>query len=345
MKKIALIITVLTIALCITACGNKSSKSSSKVAEDTTTSSIKDKRAQVLKYLYDISGKKTLAGQHNREPSAEPSMWTDSIKKITGKYPALWSCDFLFQQENIDNRWTMIYEAEREFNKGAVVSLMWHACPPDMDEPCGWDPGVLNNMLTDEQWKDLLTEGTSLNKRWIKRMDEISVYFEYLQEKNVIVLFKPFHEMNQRLFWWAGRPGENGTAKLYRYLHDYFTKTKGLNNIIWVWDMQDIDRTFEAYNPGDKYWDVFAFDIYDKGYDKSWYDYILPIVGNKPMAIGECAKLPTEELLESQPRWIYFMDWAELVVKENDRNSIKTLYNAPRIITLDQMPGWKGKSI
>ena len=54
--------------------------------------------SQVLDYLYSISGKQTLAGQHNKEPNAEPSKWTDTIKVITGKYPAFWSGDFLFQR-------------------------------------------------------------------------------------------------------------------------------------------------------------------------------------------------------------------------------------------------------
>ena len=38
----------------------------------------------VLKYLYSISGTKTLAGQHNREPNAEPVKWTEYIHQTTG---------------------------------------------------------------------------------------------------------------------------------------------------------------------------------------------------------------------------------------------------------------------
>ena len=85
---------------------------------------------RVLDYLYSISGKKTIAGQHNKEPNAVPAMWTDFIKETTGKYPALWSGDFLFQQDNIDNRWKMIKEARKQWDNGAVINLMWHACHP-----------------------------------------------------------------------------------------------------------------------------------------------------------------------------------------------------------------------
>jgi len=293
---------------------------------------------RVLPYLQSISGTKTLAGQHNKEPNAEPAKWTDFIRKTTGKYPALWSGDFLFQQENIDQRWKMIKAARKQYREGAVVNLMWHACPPGSGEPCGWDPGLLNQLLTDAQWQELITDDTSLNKAWKARMDGIAVYLQYLKDHNVEVLFRPLHEMNQGKFWWGGRPGPNGTARLYQITHDYLQKTKGLANLIWVWDMQDMSRDFAQYNPGEAYWDVFAFDVYDQGYDKSWYDYILPIVGQKPMAIGECATLPTPEILAAQPRWTFFMSWAELVQEKNSVEAIQRIYNDPRVLTRDELP-------
>ncbi len=294
-----------------------------------------------LDYIKSISGKKTLAGQHNKEPNADPDKWTRFIKETTGKYPALWSGDFLFQQDNIDDRWKMVLEAKKQWDRGAVINLMWHACPPDQGEPCGWDPGLLNAQLDDEQWVELITKGSPLNEAWKARMDDIAIYLRYLKNNGVEVLFRPFHEMNQGLFWWGGRPGPKGTAELYRITHDYFTKTKGLSNLIWVWDMQDMSRDFEEYNPGNEYWDIFGFDIYDNGYDISWYNYILPIVGDKPMAIGECSRLPSPEILEAQPRWVFFMPWAELVKQGNTKEQIIEIYDHPAVISREEMPGWK----
>lgn len=293
-----------------------------------------------LNFLYEISGKKTVGGIHNREPNAEPARWTNYIHETTGNYPALWSGDFLFQKENMDNRWTMIFEAERQWNKGALINIMWHGCPPDQGEPCEWDPGLLNAQLDDDQWEEIITDGTPLNKIWKTRMDEISVYLYYLKEKGVEVLFRPLHEMNQGKFWWGGRPGPKGTAELYRITRDYMEKEKGLDNLIWVWDMQDMSWDFEDYNPGQEYWDVFAFDVYERGFDKEWYDYILPIVGDKPMAIGECSKLPSVKMLKEQPRWTFFMPWSELVKSSNTEKEIIKLYNDKRVIMLEDMPGW-----
>ena len=296
---------------------------------------------RVLRYLYEISGKKTVAGQHNQEPNADPDRWTEYIYRTTGKYPALWSGDFLYQQENIDDRWTMIKEAKKQWDNGAIINIMWHACPPHQGEPCKWNPGVLHSHLSKEQWQELLTNGSSLNTIWKRRMDDISIYLQYLEDNGVEVLFRPFHEMNIGAFWWGDKPGPNGAPRLYQITRDYMEKEKGLTNLIWVWDMQDVSKDFSEYNPGNDYWDVFAFDVYGPGYDSTWYNYILPIVGNKPIAIGECAKLPPSNFLSSQPRWTFIMPWAGMVKESNSEHTIRTFYGHPNVITLDKMPGWK----
>jgi mannan endo-1,4-beta-mannosidase len=296
-------------------------------------------RLKSLNYLYSISGKKTASGQHNREPNVQPAKWTSAIDSLTGHYPRLWSGDFLFQADNIANRGAMIAEAKRQWKKGALVNLMWHACNPARLQPCGWDSlGVLSHM-TDTQWQQLLTDGTPINTRWKQMMDEVAVYLQDLEDSGIDVFFRPLHEMNQGLFWWGGRRGPTGTAQLYRLTHDYFTKTKGLSNLIWIWDMQDflsLATDLTDYNPGSEYWDVAALDIYDgsTGYSDYKYNAMLKVAGNKPIAIGECQVLPTPAQLTAQPRWTFFMGWAELVFSNNTPAVIKALYDSPNVENL-----------
>src|SRR5690606_36778343 len=128
-------------------------------------------------------------------------------------------------------------------------------------------------------------------------------------------------------------------AELSRVTRDYMEKEKGLDNLIWVWDMQDMSCDFEDYNPGQEYWDAFAFDVYERGFDKEWYDYIVPIVGDKPMAIGECSKLPSVKMLRDQPSWTFFMPWSELVKSSITEKETIKLYNDTRVIMLEYMPG------
>ena len=296
--------------------------------------------SQPLDFLRGISGSQTVAGQHNREPNSEPALWTNWIYDTTGKFPGLWSGDFLYEQDDIDDRGTMIDEAKSQWEQGALINLMYHAAPPDLGEPCNWDPGVINHPLSDDQWNDLITDEGYLNTQWRARLDVISVFLQNLKDSGVQVLWRPFHEMNQGEFWWGGRPGPQGTLRLYQITHDYMVGTKGLTNLTWVWDVQDLDFTWADYNPGDGYWDVFAMDMYGDGYTTEKYTTMLQIAGDSPIAIGECEVLPTAEELTAQPRWTFFMAWAELVQSGNSVQQIQDLYNAANVITLGQMPGW-----
>lgn len=291
----------------------------------------------VLDYFRAISGKQVVAGIHNREPNSHPAQQTDRIQKLVGRYPALWSGDFLFSAADVSNRWTMIDECRRQWEGGSIVQLMLHVAPPNQPEVCKWRGGVLSH-LSDEQWKDLITDGGALNQAWKSRLDGYAVYLTYLKTNGVTVLFRPHHEMNQKDFWWGGRKGADGTARLYQITHDYLVRNKGLTNLIWVWDMQDMSRDFADYNPGSAYWDIFAFDVYGDGYNPSWYNYILPIVGNKPMAIGECDRLPNPALLGAQPRWCFFMSWSELTFSKNSEQQILELYNSSRVVTRERLP-------
>ena len=299
-----------------------------------------------LNFLYSISGSKTVAGIHNREPNSNPIMWTDSITRLSCKTPGLWSGDFLFSKNDVDERWKMIHEAETAWGKGSLVNLMWHCCSPVYPEPCRWnDQGVLNK-LSDDQWLSLINEGEPLNLVWKKRLDEIAIYLKHLDDSNVEVFFRPFHEMNQPIFWWGGRKGSDGTAKLFQITHDYLTITKGLKNLIWIWDLQDfasLGTDLIDFNPGNEYWDLLALDIYgsDKtNYTIDKYNAVVKTAAGKPIAIGECQVLPTSAELRAQPKWSFFMSWAELTVKHNTNAQISGLYDDGRVVTLERMPGW-----
>jgi mannan endo-1,4-beta-mannosidase len=301
-------------------------------------------RGQLLGFFQGISGKKTLAGEHNRE--AGEGDFIQKMDDVTDHYPALWGGDFLYESDAIQNRPNVIRYLMNGWKGGAVVSLMYHACPPNQDEACGWDGGVLST-LSDAEWSDLVTDGGSLNQIWKSRLDSIAPYFQQLKDAGMAALFRPHHEMNQGVFWWGGRPGPDGTAKLYRITHDYLVNTKGLDNIVWVWSMQDIwdnstnSWNFDAYNPGDGYWDVMSLDFYDgNGYTADKYAAMLAVAGAKPIAIGECPILPTPDELSAQPRWVYFMGWSELVQQNDSDASITATYTASDVLTEDEMPGW-----
>lgn len=294
-----------------------------------------------LAYLNQISGTQTIAGQQGMQ-------YWQPMKDITSVYPGLWGEDFSFSPfqgtSTMDDwRQLIVTTAEQHWSSGSLIALMYHACPPTQAEPCQWSGGVISS-LTDAQWSDLITDGGTLNKNWKRRLDLIAGYLMTLQTKGVEVLFRPFHEMNQPVFWWAGRPGATGTARLYQITHDYLTINKGLTNLIWVWNLQDfgtLSSDLITYNPGSKYWDVLALDNYGSdgtGFTQAKYNAMVSAAGSKPIAIGECGTLPTSDLLTTQPKWVYFLGWAELTQQKNSNTAISALYNAPNVISLKSIP-------
>ena len=306
-----------------------------------TGDSVAAKRKQkVLEYLYSIKGKKTLIGIHNREPNYEPAKQTEQIHQWTGKYPALWSGDFLFSKDDVNNRQKMINECIKQWNAGSIVQLMLHVVSPGQNEPGAWDGGVVKK-LSDGEWATLITNNGFLNTKWKQRLDVYASYIQQLKNAGVPILFRPFHEMNQGIFWWAGRKGSKGSGALFRLTRDYLEKEKGLDNIIWVWDMQDLSYDWSEYNPGNNYWDIFAVDVYNGDYFTSYkYNLAEKIGGNKLIAVGECDKLPTPNELYQQPKWSFVMSWAELTFQKNTGTEIQKLYWADNVIIREELPNF-----
>lgn len=318
---------------------------------DQRSEPVKDKRILdkvMLDYLYQIQGAKTIVGVHNREPNNDPDRWTQEIAKTTGVWPGLWSGDFLFSQDDVDNRWAMIYEAERRFKQGMLVNLMLHVCPPTTEEVCGWNEEGMHYEMTSEEWGSLLTDGGELNQTWKARLDGYAEYLDYLNKEGVRVLFRPFHEMNQNIFWWSSKTDgeEHFTPEIYRMTYDYLVNEKNLTNLTFVWNVQDfatLEEDLNTYDPGGSYWDIVSLDVYGTdgtGLTQEKYNALVNKANGKPIALGEVQTLPTSTLLEEQPLWTFVMSWAELTFQHNTKGGIRNLYLADNVVKLDEMPGW-----
>lgn len=300
-------------------------------------------RQRVLDYLASVSGRRTIAGQQNKF-SWTPTSHTDQVRGITGRQPGLWSADFGFGSGAVDGRGAIVEEAKRQWRQGAVVQLMYHNCIPTRDELCGWDDigGAHPQHLSDAQWNELVTDGTALNRAWKGRLDALSPFFADLKAAGVAPLFRPLHEMNQGVFWWGGRGGPSGTRKLWQITHDYLVRDKGFDHLIWVWNIQDFGSLRDdatAYNPGPAYYDLASLDVYDGGYEQWKYDVMRGASAGKPIAIGECARIPTASELARQPDWVFFMLWPDFIAENAD--VLPGVYGADNVLTQDEMPGWE----
>lgn len=299
-------------------------------------------RQKVLAFLASVSGKQTAIGIEDKD-SSNPTADSDTMASMAGngQYPSFWSADWGFGTSTVANRETIVQEGEKQWAAGALVQFIYHACPLTMNEDCQWSD-VDGSSLTDAQWHDLVTPGGTLNGVWRSRLDTIAVFFQELRDAGVAPLFRPLHEMNGSWAWWQGRPGATGSALLYRMTHDYLVKTKGLDNIIWVWNLQDytsLSGDVTSYAPGTDVFDVAALDVYNTGYTGGNYQAMQVAAAGKPMGVAECQFLPDPGTLQAQPLWTYVAMWPDFF--SDDTSQIPALFADPQVLTRSQMPGWK----
>jgi mannan endo-1,4-beta-mannosidase len=277
----------------------------------------------LLSYIYTISGQHTMTGQHNYPNTKDQS--TVAASRYRGKVPAIFGQDFGFAKDGDKDaasaRPDMIAEVKRQFERGSIIALCWHAVPPTADEPVVFRPPNRTNtndhsvqgQLTDQQFLDILTPGTELYKKWCAQVDVIAGYLKQLQDAHIPVLWRPYHEMNGDWFWWGGRLGEHGTAALYRQLYDRFVNYHQLNNLVWIWSLDrpgtNSSRAFANFYPGAKYFDIAALDCYGP-FEQHYYDDLLKVARGKPITLAEVGTPPSLEVLEKQPRWTWWMTWA-----------------------------------
>jgi mannan endo-1,4-beta-mannosidase len=299
----------------------------------------------LLQVLYRVSGQRTFTGQHNYPSTRDAS--TREATEVSGKTPAVFGQDFGFaapgDKDAAAARSDIVAEIKRQHAQGSIITLCWHAVRPTDDEPVTFKDSV-QGKLTDQQWNELLTPGTELNKRWRAQVDVIAGYLKELQAAKVPVLWRPYHEMNGDWFWWGGRRGEHGSAALYRQLFDRLVNYHKLNNLIWVWNVDrpsNPQRQFADYFPGTNCFDVASLDVYRSDFQQSYYDDLLRLAAGKPIALGEVGPPPALAVLDLQPRWTWWMIWADMVKDRwsGDTNTLRALVNAPRSLSLSD-PGY-----
>jgi mannan endo-1,4-beta-mannosidase len=327
---------------------------------------------QLLDFLYEIQGRYTLSGQHNF--IAVGSRYTDLTRELTGRTPIVWGSDFSFAYRgdapqqfqhcgplNLPEpgtgtqitdlspkraRQQLMLNVIEACRKGHIVTLMWHACPPQVggDMCDGKAIWTLERRPSQEEWDRLTTDGTELNAAWKKQADVIAGYLKQLKDAGVPVLWRPYHEMNGVWFWWCNKKGENGFKKLWVMMFDYFVKHHQLDNLIWVWNTNaprdrpnDEAYAYQDFWPGLEYVDVLAADVYREDWKQSHHDDLVTLAHGKPIALGEVGSAPSSETLAAQSHWTWYMPWGKFALQDQALERLKTLLQDDRILTRDDV--------
>jgi len=343
----------LLFALVISIIGSSLIKGADTRKEPVTPNASQEVKT-LLEFFYDISGKFTLTGQHNFPNTKDRN--SQFAADYIGKTPAVYSQDWGFAEDGDKDSYLarpdIVEEVIRQHKLGSIITICWHAVPPTANEPVTFRPSndnihedslaSVSGNLTDQQFADLLTEGTDIYEQWLDQVDEIAEYLKKLEEEKIPVLWRPYHEMNGDWFWWGGRIGEYSTKRLYIQLYDRLVNYHEINNLIWVWSVDrpsEEGREFSKYYPGDQYLDMLALDVYGNDFHQDYYDSLLALSNGKPLTLGEVGNPPSPEILNTQPNWTFYVTWAGMV-----RNTLKkdydVLVNDARYLNLNDPVYW-----
>ena len=127
-------------------------------------------------------------------------------------------------------------------------------------------------------------------------------------------------------------------------MHDYFTNTKGLTNLIWVYAVVPyfVDQVFDYY-PGDAYVDIIGLDYYSWNNDgavdwNSLYDELRtkgkpfafsefgPVQGNVnwDASGGRDARLLIQGIKVYFPDTVYWLSWDDQWEKDGNYDFLIT---------------------
>ena len=303
------------------------------------------KAAAVLNYLEQLpqrSEGRMLSGQFCNYGLTATKQPCEEVFQVTGRWPAIIGLDYADWSTSglnteIPNQVAIAYD-----KAGGWVTISAHIYNPA--NPAG---GGLRDKGVD--LKQLLTPGTDTYTRWMLELDCLAAGLAALQEANVVVLWRPFHEMNGGWFWWGAHDPADFIA-LWKQMFTYFTEIKKLNNLLWIYGPNHGSKTADYY-PGDHYVDIVGLDAYTddiapkhiRGYEEITQ---LP----KPFAFTEFgphgSRNPPGDydylrflngVKEHFPKAVFFLSWHDNWGLMKNKNT-KELLDNPWIVNRDNLP-------
>ncbi|MBO5218883.1 MAG: hypothetical protein J6C52_05605 [Clostridia bacterium] len=249
-------------------------------------------KAQLMQLLTDVYEDENVLIIGEQSVGTDADVLAKTIKTfadVTGEEPGILGIDLacygLDIQRHGDLAWSgWICDIVDYCAEGGIVTASAH-----FDNPSGNHGsearvrGVLGYEDTREGYekafRDVITEGTELNAVFKKELDADARFFKALGDNGVTIIWRPLHEANGGWFWFCTtQKGKTLDASylidLWHYIYDYFTKEKGLTNLIWnhspnassnVTDKPGSTMSTTYLYPGDAYCDMVGLDWYSGG--------------------------------------------------------------------------------
>ena len=184
------------------------------------------------------------------------------VRDVAGCFPAVVGFDLggieLGDTANLDGVPfdLMRRAALKQLERGGMVTFSWHPRNPFTGGDA-WD-------ISSDKVVESILPGGEKEAEFALWLNRAADFLSSLGD--VPVVFRPWHENIGSWFWWGGRLcTEDQYKALYRMTHDYFTKERGLTNLVWCYSPNG-PLTAEEYlsrYPGDDCVDMLGTDIYE----------------------------------------------------------------------------------
>ncbi len=285
---------------------------------------------KVYEYLKETYGTACITGQMESTWMGSADYEMNYIEENTGKLPAIRGLDFMH------NDFAGVTKRTQEWwEKGGIPTICWHT---GADFSSAYDESKADNI----NWDEAFVPGSETYNALIEGMDRAVPYLQQLEDANVPVLWRPFHELDGGWFWWS-KGGSSNFVKLWQLMYSRYTDYWGLDNLIWVYGYSGNGGGMADWYPGDDYVDLVGADSYDVGPNNHLFvecEELAP--EGMPIVYHECGTIPTEEeLISTETDWLFFMTWHTTWLTDTASNTVdnlKEIYNSDYFITLDELP-------
>jgi hypothetical protein len=250
--------------------GSGSSSSSSSSSGGTTTAAT-GSAAALLKYITSLPGqsKHILSGQHSSYWSSNPMDTEQSAASQTGKTVAIagiTSGDEGSVEDAValSNAWLA---------KGGIPFLSWWPSNP-------WTGVYGGSAVSADQFVQLTQPGSAPYVAWYKLMDQQIAILKSIKGP---VMYRPFGEMDGNWSWW-GAQNPATMVTVWQQMHTYFV-SKGVTNVLWVYNVNSWSGNYTQYYPGAAYVDIVSWDAYPPMPNDPTYPALETL--NKPIMLAE----------------------------------------------------------
>ena len=222
---------------------------------------------EVYAYLRGLGNGSYLFGQmatwvHNENPDMDdPSNWLKKVQDHTGKLPRYGCITYDFHDDPFpDSAWNQ--GVKKMWDHGMIAGVFSFYA-----NPAG---GAWNDSLDIDP---IFASGENPTKsNFYHQIDRMAANLQWLKDQGIPVVYTPFVESDDRNKWHA-KEGPDQAIKLYRLVHDYFEREKGLDNILWAYHTTQREGALQKYYPGDEYVDIIGKSAYGTGLIFNEYDW------------------------------------------------------------------------